>query len=144
MRGRWMATMCALALALMLLAVPQVLDRGLLFDGAQGYTFYLRSASSQAEIVTAEPSAALAEKLAAHSLAGESARYDRASDAFAQAEKYGAALLFTQKTQDVTDYYYYTPRLDGGVWLDGERVNLHIALRGEGACIGSPLIFGGY
>ena len=42
------------------------------------------------------------------------------------------------------NYYYSAPALGGGVWLEGQPVNLHVAVRGQGACIGSPLIFGGY
>ena len=64
--------------------------------------------------------------------------------AFAQAERYGARLLFCERAGDVVNYYYSAPALGGGVWLEGAAVNLHVAVRGQGACIGSPLIFGGY
>ena len=64
--------------------------------------------------------------------------------AFAQAERYGARLLFCERAGDVVNYYYSAPALGGGVWLEGQPVNLHVAVRGQGACIGSPLIFGGY
>ena len=62
----------------------------------------------------------------------------------ALAEAYGARLLFCERAGDVTDCYYYSPRLGGCVYIGGYAVNLHIALRGEGGCVGSPLIFGGY
>ena len=65
-------------------------------------------------------------------------------DAFAQAEKYGAKFLFSERAAEVTNYYYYSPRLCGGVEIGGALVNLHVAVRGEGASVGSPLIFGGY
>ena len=40
--------------------------------------------------------------------------------------------------------YIDPPRLGGAVLLGGRAVNLHIAVRGQGAAVGSPLIFGGY
>ena len=144
MRGRWFTVMGALALSLVLLAVPQLMDKGLLFDGAQSYTFYAQSESSQAQIILADASEALAVKWSIASLTGESARYESAEDAFAQAEKYRAELMIVRTVQDVTDYYYYSPCLGGGVDLEGKRINLHIAVRGTSANIGSPLIFGGY
>ena len=136
--------MGSLALSLVLLAVPQLMDKGLLFDGAQSYTFYSQSKCSQAQIVLAEASEALAVKWSIASLTGESARYEKAEEAFAQTEKYRAELLIVRTVQDVTDYYYYSPCLGEGVDLEGKHINLHIAVRGTSACIGSPLIFGGY
>lgn len=144
MRGRWFTVMGALALSLVLLAVPQLLDKGLLFDGAQSYTFYAQSESSQARIVQAEASEAFAVKWGIASLTGESARYEKAEDAFAQVKKYRAKLLFSRTVGAVTDYYYYSPCLSGGVELEGNCVNLHVAVRGASASIGSPLIFGSY
>ena len=75
---------------------------------------------------------------------GESTSYGDRAAAFAQAEKYGAELVFTESAGGVTNYYYYTPRLGGAVLLGGKEVNLHVAVRGRGAAVGSPLIFGGY
>ena len=144
MRGRWFTVMGAMAMSLALLFVPQLMDKGLLFDGAESYTFYSQSESSQAQIVLADASEALAVKWSIASLTGESARYEDAEEAFAQAEKYRAELLIVRTVQDVTDYYYYSPCLGGGVVLEGKKVNLHIAVRGSSANIGSPLIFGGY
>ncbi len=52
--------------------------------------------------------------------------------------------MFSERAAEVTNYYYYSPRLCGGVKIGGALVNLHVAVRGEGASVGSPLIFGGY
>ncbi len=38
----------------------------------------------------------------------------------------------------------YSPRLTGGIHLDGKRVNVQIALRDGTVTVGSPLIFGSY
>ncbi len=141
---RWLRTMAALAISAALLVLPQVMDVELLFDGADYYTFYSQSVSSQAHIVVVSANDAQAVRRSLQSVTGESALYRRTQDAFAQVQRYGGELIFSQTTGDVTDYYYYAPRLQGGVLLEGERINLHVAVRGEGACIGSPLIFGGY
>ena len=129
---------------LFLLALPQWLDKPLLFAGAQRYTFYSASASSQAEITLAAPEDAARVRLTLKGYTGESAYYENAEDAFAQAEKYGAALVLVQESADVTDYYYYSAYLSGGVTVAGVPVNLHSAVRGRAASVGSPLIFGGY
>ena len=111
----------AALICMALLILPQLADEKPLFAGAQSYLFYTRSASSQAQIVHATP---------------ENAAYIRLS--------LFDRLLFTEKAGDVTNYYYYSPRLGECVLLSGQAVNLHIALRGESGCAGSPLIFGGY
>ena len=133
------AILCAAALLL-----PQLAERSLLFAGAQSYTFYAQSASSQAQIVQATPQQAFAVKLMLCGLTGESAQYESVEEAFSQAQKYGATLAFAERAADVENYYYYSPRLPGGEEIGGQRVNLHVAVRGGRAAVGSPLIFGGY
>ena len=127
-----------------LLVLPQMLDKNLLFAGAESYIFYTGSQSSNAQITLADGEDAARVKFFLSDVTGESARYESAESAFAQAERYGAKLLFCERAADVTNYYYYSPRLCGGVELGGALVNLHVAVRGEGASVGSPLIFGGY
>ena len=136
-------SLCAL-FSLALLVAPQLLDRRLLFQGAESYVFYTQSASSQAEMLFADAEHAASVKLTASRLTGESATFATAEEALAQAERYGARLLFTQTTGDVVDRYYYSPQLGAGVRLQGHTVNLHISVRGGSGCAGSPLIFGGY
>lgn len=127
-----------------LLVLPQMLDKNLLFAGAESYIFYTGSQSSNAQITLAEGEDAARVKFFLSDVTGESARYESAESAFAQAERYGATLLFCERAADVTNYYYYSPRLCGGVEIGGALVNLHVAVRGAGASVGSPLIFGGY
>ena len=135
--------LAGLALVAMLV-LPQLLDRDLLFDGAEGYIFDTGSLSSNAEMTFAQGEEASRVRFFLGGVTAESARYARAEEAFAQADKYGAVLLFCERAADVTNYYYYSPRLCGGVEIGGALVNLHIAVRGGGASVGSPLIFGGY
>lgn len=144
-RAAWGAVVFFFALACaFLLLLPQWLDKPLLFAGAERYVFYSGSASSQAQITAATPEEAPYVRLTLRGYTGESAYYPSAEDAFAQAEVYGATLLLVQSCADVTDYYYHSARLEGGVALACGLVNLHIAVRAGGATVGSPLIFGGY
>lgn len=134
----------AAAALVALLFFVQFLDEAPLFAGAQSYLFYSHTASSQAEIVYADAESAARVRRSLLGRTGESAVFARAEDALAQADAYGALLLFTESAGDVTNLYYYSPRLGACVYVAGYAVNLHIALRGEGGCVGSPLIFGGY
>ncbi len=59
-------------------------------------------------------------------------------------EKYGAKLLFCEETADVVSYYCYSARWTDGVVVQGQFVNLHIALSEERCVVGSPLIFGSF
>lgn len=127
-----------------LLVLPQMLDKNLLFAGADSYIFYTGSQNSNAQITLADGEDAARVKFFLAGVTGESARYESAESAFAQAERYGAKLLFCERAAEVTNYYYYSPRLCGGVEIGGALVNLHVAVRGAGASVGSPLIFGGY
>lgn len=129
---------------LALLVLPQILDKDLLFDRAVGYTFYSQSESSQAMITLAAPSEALKVKRSLASVTGESARYLSEEEAFAQVKKYDGKFVFSESAAEVTNYYFYSVRLGGGVELYGQRVNLHVAVRGEEASVGCPLVFGGY
>lgn len=127
-------TVCAVlacSAALFLLRISPVFARG------EGYELYLGDSSSPI-LRTDSP---LLEKIACGPVSGESARYS--GDVHeALAEKYFARLLFTERAGDVCNYYFYSPVLGGGVVLNGEKVNLHIAVRGETTVAGTPLIYG--
>ena len=89
-----------------LFVLPQMLDKNLLFAGAESYIFYTGSQSSNAQITLAEGEDAARVKFFLAGVTGESARYESAESAFAQAERYGAKLLFCERAADVTNYYY--------------------------------------
>ena len=116
-----------------LLIFPQMLDKNLLFAGAESYIFYTGSQSSNAQMTLAEGENAARVKFFLSDVTGESARYAEARDAFAQAEALGARLCFCERAGDIVNYYYHTPRLRGGVEVGGMTVNLHVAVRGESA-----------
>ena len=141
---RFFSALLLAALCLAMLFLPQLLRGQLLFPGADSYLFYAHSASSQALVFSASAEEAALVRASLADRRGESAHYADARDAFAQAERYGAQLLFVERAGGVVNYYYRAPALGGEVWLEGKAVNLQVAVRGEGAAIGYPLIFGGY
>ena len=110
-------------------------------DGVR--TFYLYAASSQAKMV----STLRFEDL--FSVKGESVRFDRngqdeyglVSEILAQ---YGATLTYTETLDGVTSYYAITPNLYGGVLINGNKINLHIAISENQCVVGTPVIFGGF
>ncbi|HJB93653.1 MAG TPA: hypothetical protein H9708_06880 [Candidatus Borkfalkia stercoripullorum] len=144
MLKKCISALFVLILCLALLIVPQLLGEGLLFDAGEVYIFYSGSASSGAQVTLSDGENAAKTKFLLKNVTGESTSYGDRAAAFAQAEKYGAELVFTESAGGVTNYYYYTPRLGGAVLLGCKEVNLHVAVRGRGAAVGSPLIFGGY
>lgn len=138
------------------------------FKGGES-TYYLYSASSQAEIKQALSLSDLAQ------LKGESAVYVfeaqgtsfenallndctqaageetllRMNESAAEFASeliagYGAKLCFAEEIGGTLSFYCYSPRLKGGVILDGRKINLHIAVRAESVAVGTPIIFGGY
>lgn len=58
--------------------------------------------------------------------------------------RYRAELCFEEETDGIVSYYCYSPRLGGGVILNGQKINLHIAVRGSSLAVGNPVVFGGY
>ncbi len=116
------------------------------FQTGKSYVFYKYSQSSQAEVVTCQPAFAPVYKyLFQSAITGESTAYNK-EDTTAEeiAEKYQAKLLFSEKVNHTTNYYYYSPLLGDGVDVGGAVVNLHIADGVVKIVVGTPLIFGGY
>ena len=107
-------------------------------------TYYLYSASSQAEIKESLKPAELA------GLKGESAVYvfenGEADAAFVERilDEYRAEICFVEEAAGTLSSYCSSPRLKNGVLLEGRKINLHIAVRAESIALGTPIIFGGY
>ncbi len=109
------------------------------FEAGKGYEFYLGTSSS--EIVCTETPAL--SKLFLPQVKGESVRYE--GERFKELqEKFDAQLLFVEEAGGVTNYYLHSPKLGSGVLLEGEEVNLHIAVGNGQTAAGTPLIFGGF
>lgn len=82
-------------------------------------------------------------------ITGESVCFTRgeeSAETLAQgiAEKYSAEILFTEEASGVLSFYCYTPIWDNGILVDGQTVNLHIAVAEEQCVVGTPMIFGGF
>jgi hypothetical protein len=154
-------------LAALLVSFSVYLIHASSFTGGES-TYYLYSASSQAQIKQALSLADLAhlkgesavyvfEKERAENAAGtpvneyasmEEALPEAGASAFAFAEDfisaYDAKLCFAEEIGGTLSFYCYSPRLKGGVILNGRKINLHIAVRAESVAVGTPIIFGGY
>ena len=60
------------------------------------------------------------------------------------AEKYGAEILFREEAAGVSSFYCYTSIWNNGILLNGQTVNLHIAVAEEACAVGTPIIFDGF
>ena len=73
-------------------------------------------------------------------------RDERSAEEIAReiADKYGAEILFTEEAAGVTSFYCYTSSWNNGIAVNGETVNLHIAVAEVQCAVGTPIIFGGF
>lgn len=117
-----------------------VLLRAPAFEQGESYTFYLGANSSALAVSSDFPAC---DKLFLGEVKGESVQYsgNRLNELTA---KYCAKLLFTEESCGVMNYYFYSTVLGGSVLLNGQPVNLHIAVSAEKTVAGTPLIFGGF
>ena len=60
------------------------------------------------------------------------------------AQRYQAEILFCEEVDGVLSYYAYVSAWSDGVWLYGQKVNLHVAVGETCMSVGTPIIFGGY
>ena len=125
-------------LTLVALFFVYALKHAPVFEKGERYEFYTGT-SSEDIVLASSPF----EKLFLTGIKGESVRYqgDRVEALLA---RFHAAVLFTEEAAGVTNYYCYSPVLQGCVRLNGERVNLHIAVSGNNTAAGTPVIFGGF
>lgn len=80
---------------------------------------------------------------------GESVRFvfsDGGAEEFMQSvlDCYNAEIRVREETGSTSSAYAYSLLLGKGLFVGGERVNLHIAVRGNAVAVGTPIIFGGY
>ena len=133
LKAFWIAAFC-LAVLLALYAILH----GPVFERGESYEFYMGTSSEK--IVHADSPL---EKLFLTGVKGESVRYkgDRAQELIT---RYRAKVLFTEEAAGITNYYCYSPVLKNAIVLNGQLVNLHIAVCGERTAAGNPVIFGGF
>lgn len=114
-------------------------------SGLQGArTFYLQTPSSQArQTERLKP-------LDIFFVQGESVQLsltqEEQTNALVQEilKEYNAVLVSVENACGVISYYAFSPALYQGVVIEGEKVNLHIAVRKTEVAVGSPIIFGGF
>ena len=116
-----------------------VLSRAPVFRGGERYTLYLGDSSSARAIQTDCP---LLSKLQ-NDVRGESVLYE--GDLYETLrDRFDATLLFTEDVCGIRNYYLGSPKIAGGITLNGQTVNLHIAVGNGYTAAGTPLIFGGF
>lgn len=111
-------------------------------DGA--HTYYLYSPSSQAQMQTALcPFDALF-------LTGESVSFSKPQGKTDEeiiqtlVKQFNAEIVAKEEICGEVSYYAFSPNLQGGAFVQGVRVNLHIALSKEQCAVGTPVVFGGF
>lgn len=82
-------------------------------------------------------------------ITGECVRFEREEGVAEEiareiAEKYGAEILFTEEAAGVISFYGYTDAWDCGVVVNGQTVNLHVAVADTQCAVGTPIIFDGF
>lgn len=58
--------------------------------------------------------------------------------------KLQANVVYIQQLQDIMTVYAFSPLIVGGVWVDGNFINIQVALSCGVVHVGSPLILGSY
>ncbi len=106
--------------------------------------FYLYSASSQG---LRAPNIELPQ---INNIRGESVCMSVSDEAQAQAvieqllKTFHAEVLREERACGVTSYYAYTAAFSDGIYIEGAKINLHVAVCGTRLIIGSPIIFDGF
>ena len=82
-------------------------------------------------------------------ITGESVRFARGEENAEEiareiADKYGAEILFTEEAAGVISFYGYTSAWERGIVVNGQTVNLHIAISDTQCAVGTPIIFDGF
>ncbi len=133
-------SIAALSAAFILFAIAALPDK-ICFNGGDNYVFYCGTSSSDCKIIRADNNAGVT-RLFLKNVCGESAEFEKLDiDEFLK--KVGGQVLFTESAAGITSYYC-SARLPYSVVLDGEKINLHIAVCENSIKVGSPIIFGGY
>ena len=57
---------------------------------------------------------------------------------------YEAEILFIEEACGAVSYYAYTKRWQDGLYINGVKINLHIAVGKDTLAVGTPIIFDGF
>ncbi len=141
----FLLTMTAVVFALVVFFAVKIGNVCKLQDIEGERTFYLNSSSSQAlQVQTLRLSELF-------SVTGESVCFAVKNSAHTSmelvksvAEHYDAEILFSESVCGVSSYYAYTPAWKEFVVINGQAVNLQIAIQGSRCVVGTPIVFGGF
>ena len=127
--------------AVFVLAAVAFLPQNLCFESGSTYTFYCGTSSADCKTVTVHNFAA-AQKLCLKNVCGESTDYEN-FDLESFLESVDGKVVFEEEFSDGVNYYC-TANLPYSVNINNQKINLHIAVKGNAARVASPIIFGGY
>ncbi len=82
-------------------------------------------------------------------ITGESVRFARGDGEAEEiardiAARYSAEILFSESVAGVISFYCYTSVWDNGIQINGQTVNLHVAVSETQCAVGTPIIFDGF
>lgn len=60
------------------------------------------------------------------------------------AREFDAEILIKEEACGVTSYYCHTALWQDEIFVEGQAINLHIAIGEKNCVVGAPIIFGGY
>ena len=116
-------------------------------EGAR--TYFLDSASSQGLRKTAlspmELTRVKGECVHTEISAYEGGRYATKEEIARDiAARYQAEILFIEEVGEVISYYAYTEKWQDGLYINGRKINLHVAVGKDRLVVGTPIIFDGF
>ena len=112
-------------------------------------TFFLDSASSQGlmktEVTLSELGRVKGECVSFSLMGYKGGRY-ASNEEVAESiiKEFDAKILIIEEIAGVTSYYCYTPYWPEGILIEGQRINLHVAVSNGQCTVGTPIIFGGF
>lgn len=115
------------------------------------YTLYYCSMSSNAEIKYVKNKKTLAKNYS-YGLKGKSVFINCQSPQYAAACKqitslitdYSAINVFNEQGESFFCEYYYSEQIPVYSFINGKKVNIHVAKSNKGITVGCPMIFGSY
>ena len=116
-------------------------ERSMPFSDAEGdVEYYLDSASSTCVIA----SDATLDFNSSFRIKGSCAKSVSESYIEGKLKSMSAKKVLEERVGNTVSTYYYTNKIWGYKLINGKKVNIHVAICGENAAIGSPMIFGAY
>ncbi len=120
------------------------LDCGGKLKGEGTHDFFLYSKSSQAKIVTLKENEAEYFFYFKRDLKGESVVFYDKEKVEKLILELSATKLFTETGENFYCEYYFSPEISDYLFINGEKVNLHVSYSNDKIRVATPLIFGSF